>query len=67
MGGQAMELRKFSVLLPMPETKGDSEEMPFLMGQGAGLVKDIPPAGEVVQRMMSEAQGVLGRLAQVCG
>ncbi|MEO8526001.1 MAG: nitronate monooxygenase [Caldimonas sp.] len=62
MGGQTMELRKFSVLLPMPQTSGDWEEMPFLMGQGVGLVNDIAPAGEIVERMMSEAQAVLAKL-----
>ena len=36
--------------------------MPWPMGQGAGLVNDIKPAGEVMERMTSEAQAVLGRL-----
>jgi NAD(P)H-dependent flavin oxidoreductase YrpB (nitropropane dioxygenase family) len=67
MGGQTMELRKFNVLLPMPETQGDWEEMPFLMGQGVGLVNDIAPAGVVVERMMSEARDVLGQLAAARG
>lgn len=29
------------------------------MGQGAGLIKDIRPAGEIVAMMMSEAVKVL--------
>jgi NAD(P)H-dependent flavin oxidoreductase YrpB (nitropropane dioxygenase family) len=61
--GQPMELRKFNVMLPTPDTEADWEEMPWLMGQGVGLIHDIAPAGEVVERMMSEAQAVLGRLA----
>jgi len=62
--GQPMEMRKFNVILPTPETEADWEEMPWLMGQGVGLVKDIQPAGEVVERMMREAQTVLGRLGR---
>ncbi len=61
MGGQALELRKFSVLLPTPDTQGDWEEMPFLAGQGVGLVNDILPAEQVVQRMMDEAVALVGK------
>jgi NAD(P)H-dependent flavin oxidoreductase YrpB (nitropropane dioxygenase family) len=62
--GQAMPMNKFNVILPTPETEADWEEMPWLMGQGAGLVHDIRPAGEVVERMMSEATAIVSRLAQ---
>jgi NAD(P)H-dependent flavin oxidoreductase YrpB (nitropropane dioxygenase family) len=61
MGGQAMTLRKFSVLLPTPDTKGDWEEMPFLAGQGVGLVRDILPAQQVVERMMTQAAALLDK------
>jgi NAD(P)H-dependent flavin oxidoreductase YrpB (nitropropane dioxygenase family) len=61
MGGQAMELRKFSVLLPTPDTKGDWEEMPFLAGQSVGLVNDVLPAKQVVERMMNEAVAILNK------
>jgi len=33
--------------------------MPFLAGQGVGLIKDVAPAQQVVERMMSEARAVL--------
>ena len=56
-----MELRNFNALLPAPQTEADWEEMPWLMGQGVGLVNDIRPAGEVVEQTMSEAQTILGR------
>jgi NAD(P)H-dependent flavin oxidoreductase YrpB (nitropropane dioxygenase family) len=61
MGGQEMPLRKFSVLLPTPDTKGDWEEMPFLAGQGVGLVNDVLPAKQVVERMMNEAVAILNK------
>ena len=43
------------------------EEMPWLMGQGVGLINDIVPAGVVVERMISEAKAVLDRLAGAQG
>jgi len=62
--GQPMEMRKFNVILPTPETEADWEEMPWLMGQGVGLVHDVKPAGEVVEQMMSEAQAICARLGR---
>jgi NAD(P)H-dependent flavin oxidoreductase YrpB (nitropropane dioxygenase family) len=61
MGGQQMELRKFSVLLPTPDTQGDWEEMPFLAGQSVGLVNDVLPAKQVVERMMAQAVAILNK------
>lgn len=60
--GQPVEMRKFNVLLATPETEADWEEMPWLMGQGVGLVTDIPPAAVVVERMMFEARDRLDAL-----
>lgn len=57
--GQTMQMRKFPNLLPVPETTGDWEEMPWLAGQGVGLIHDIRPAGEIVHQMMAEAERVL--------
>jgi len=59
--GAETVLRKFNVLPPGPGTKADWEEMPWLMGQGVGLVHDIRPAGEIVQEMMDQAERVLTR------
>lgn len=41
------------------------EEMPWLAGQGAGLVHEVRPAGRVVEQMMDEAAIVLARLQTV--
>jgi len=65
--GKRMEMRKFNVILPTRETEADWEEMPWLMGQGVGLINDIVPAGVVVERMMSDAKAVLDRLARAQG
>ncbi|MGE3363085.1 MAG: NAD(P)H-dependent flavin oxidoreductase [Rhizobiaceae bacterium] len=50
--------RKFDVTLPVPETTGDFEEMPWLSGQGVGLIKDIRPAAVIVEEMMGGAADI---------
>jgi NAD(P)H-dependent flavin oxidoreductase YrpB (nitropropane dioxygenase family) len=57
--GKPTVMRKFNVLLPVPETTADWEEMPWLMGQGVGLINSIEPAGDIVRRMMNDAAGIL--------
>ena len=61
--GQEMELRKFNVILPTGDTEGDWEEMPWLAGQGVGLIRDIRPAKDVVETMMADAIAILRRLS----
>ena len=38
---------------------GDAEEAPLSMGQDAGLIQDILPAGEIVSRIAREAEQIL--------
>src|SRR5271156_488860 len=61
--GQETEMRKFNVLLPTADTDGDWEEMPWLAGQGVGLIHDIRPAKDVVETMMTDAKAILQRLS----
>ncbi|MCK2216995.1 nitronate monooxygenase [Actinomadura sp. ATCC 31491] len=58
-GGERTPMRRFGLMLPVPETEGDWEEMPWLMGQGVGLIHDVKPAGEIVGAMMEQAGRVL--------
>jgi NAD(P)H-dependent flavin oxidoreductase YrpB (nitropropane dioxygenase family) len=39
--------------------RGDIAEAPLSMGQDAGLIHDIPPAGEIVARIAREAEAIL--------
>lgn len=57
--GEATELRRFTNMVPMTGATGDFEEMPLLAGEGVGLVRDLPPAAEVVARMTAEAEAAL--------
>ena len=54
---------KFNVLLPTADTDGDWEEMPWLAGQGVGLIHEIRPAKDVVETMMGDAKAILKRLS----
>jgi NAD(P)H-dependent flavin oxidoreductase YrpB (nitropropane dioxygenase family) len=40
---------------------GDVDEEPLSMGQDAGLIRDIPPAAEIVRRIAQEAEEILAR------
>jgi NAD(P)H-dependent flavin oxidoreductase YrpB (nitropropane dioxygenase family) len=40
---------------------GDVNEAPLSMGQDAGLIKDVPSAGEIVQRIAQEAAEILSQ------
>jgi enoyl-[acyl-carrier protein] reductase II len=39
----------------------------FAMGQGAGGIKDVPSCREIVERVMTEAEDVIGRIAALRG
>lgn len=59
IAGMTMPIQKFSNLLPMGGATGDVEQMPLLAGQGVGLVKDLPAAGDIVETMMAQANALL--------
>ncbi len=66
IGGQEYPMPKFAAVLPTPDTTGDFEEMCLAAGESAGLVKEIKPAGEIVQEMMDEAERIIvERLAEI--
>lgn len=63
LGGQHLEMHKFSNLVPMRDlTTGDLEEMPLLAGQGVGLVDSIESAATVIDAMTAQACMMLARL-----
>jgi enoyl-[acyl-carrier protein] reductase II len=43
----------------------DPDRSCFAMGQSAGGVHDVVPAGEIVRRLISEAQAAIGRLERL--
>lgn len=39
---------------------GDPENAAVIFGEAAGLIADVPPAGEILERMVVQAAGLLG-------
>ncbi|HEY9814951.1 MAG TPA: nitronate monooxygenase [Candidatus Obscuribacterales bacterium] len=59
MGGQTVPLPKFSVILPMPDTTGDFEEMCLTAGESSGNITAIKSAKDIVREMENEAVELL--------
>jgi enoyl-[acyl-carrier protein] reductase II len=65
LGGEPIEMHRFSNLVPMRgRTTGDLEEMALLAGQGVGLVRAVEPAAAVVAEMTAQATMMLDRYAR---
>jgi NAD(P)H-dependent flavin oxidoreductase YrpB (nitropropane dioxygenase family) len=41
--------------------RGDTDEAPLSMGQDAGLIREVLPAGEIVRRIAAEAEVILSK------
>jgi len=62
LGGQDVEMHRFSNLVPMRDlTTGDLEEMALLAGQGVGLVDSIKGAASVIADLTAQASTLLNR------
>ncbi len=61
--GRESELRarqpEATAALQRAQETGDADNASLLIGQDAGLIHDIPAAGEIVERMVSEAEALL--------
>jgi NAD(P)H-dependent flavin oxidoreductase YrpB (nitropropane dioxygenase family) len=61
--GREWELRarqpEAATALEQARQTGDADNASLLIGQDAGLIHDIPPAGELVQRIVAEAEALL--------
>lgn len=61
--GREWELRarqpEAAAALERARETGDADNASLLIGQDAGLIHDIPPAGEIVERIVAEAEALL--------
>jgi NAD(P)H-dependent flavin oxidoreductase YrpB (nitropropane dioxygenase family) len=69
--GREWELRarqpEAAAALQQAMETGDADNASLLIGQDAGLIRDIPPAGEIVERIVAEAEALLkDRLPRLC-
>lgn len=63
LGDRTIEVPLFGSATPTIHTEGRIELMANYAGQGVGLVRNILPAAEIVQQMVSEAEAIIRRLS----
>jgi len=61
IGGQSMPVTRFVSLPPNGDASGDIESMSLLAGQGVGLVREIKPAGQIVDELVEEARQIISQ------
>ena len=54
LGGEKIPLRRFTSFPPTPDTSGAISELPMLAGSGAGLIKEIKPAADIIEELTAE-------------
>ena len=59
LAGESIPLHRFTSFVPTPDTEGRIDELPFLAGQGVGLIHDVVPVAQVVDRLLVEAASAL--------
>jgi NAD(P)H-dependent flavin oxidoreductase YrpB (nitropropane dioxygenase family) len=57
--GDRIEIERYRPFMATPSFDGDLEQAPLWAGQSAGLVHDVAPAGELVARLVREAEEAL--------
>src|SRR5262249_34615595 len=66
IAGQAMPVLRFMGFPPNPDAPGNIDSMGFLAGQGAGLVREVKPAAEIVRDLVADARAIIsGRLTEI--
>jgi NAD(P)H-dependent flavin oxidoreductase YrpB (nitropropane dioxygenase family) len=59
LGGMRTPLPRFGGIPPARDASGDLESMGFLAGQSVGLVREIKPAAQIIDEIMSEASRLI--------
>jgi len=62
LAGKTIPLHRFTNFVPTPDTDGQIDELPFLAGQGVGLIHEVVPAAELIDSMMAEATSALSTM-----
>lgn len=59
IGGQRVPIHRFTGIPPSGRATGEIDAMDFAMGQGVGLVRDVPGAGDLVRMLAAQAEGLV--------
>ena len=61
VGGQILEVPRYSVFMPMEGFDGDLDYSVLYAGESCSLVEDVRPAGEIVRTLAEDAEALLTR------
>jgi NAD(P)H-dependent flavin oxidoreductase YrpB (nitropropane dioxygenase family) len=59
LAGETILLHRFTSFVPTPDTDGQIDELPFLAGQGVGLIHEVLPVAQIIERRVAEAASAL--------
>ena len=59
LAGETIPLPRFTSFVPTPDTEGQIDELPFLAGQGVGLIHDVMAVAQIIDSMVAEAASAL--------
>ena len=62
MAGTTMDVPRYGIFPPMPGFQGETELTALYAGESCSLIHDIKPAGQIVQDIVSEAEGILEQM-----
>jgi len=57
--GKDVDVKPFDSIIPLKETTGDFDQMPMLAGQGVGLVTEVEPVQNILEKIMNEAAQIV--------
>ena len=61
IGGQPMPVLRFMGFPPNSDASGDIDSMDLLAGQSVGLIREIKPAGQIVDELVEEARQIISQ------
>jgi hypothetical protein len=67
LAGATIPLHRFTSFVPTPDTQGQIDELPFLAGQGVGLIHDVLPVAQIINSMVAEAVSALSAVHGITG
>jgi NAD(P)H-dependent flavin oxidoreductase YrpB (nitropropane dioxygenase family) len=62
LAGETVPLHRFTSFVPTPDTEGQVAELPFLAGQGVGLIHEVAPVAQIIETLMAEAVSTLSAM-----
>ena len=62
VAGTTLEVARYSLFSPSLGFQGDMEYTALYAGESCSLIHDIKPAGQIVQDIVAEAEGILERM-----